>query len=118
MMDQKTARHKWALARKNLEKKTRGHEELAEKPEETLCDVRKLPPGCKDVIAPVIDDEAVSNAELAIHDANAELELCESNLEKVTVCVVKEIEKFKATNAGVISKMIKAYAAVQVEMCE
>merc|ERR1711871_953374 len=70
MMDQKTMRHKWVLARKNLEKKTKGHEDLAKKleeerlnpaaekaPEEVLCDVRKLPPACATVIAPAIDDE-------------------------------------------------------------
>ena len=128
MMDQKTARHKWAAARKSLEKKTRGHEELAKKletapkgdktPEETICDTRSLPPACANVIAPVVDDEAVSNAEAAITDATADLELCETNLEKVTLCVLKEIDKFKATKSGEVGKMIKAYAKVQVDMCD
>ena len=128
MMDQKTARHKWAAARKSLQKKTIGHEELAKKlenapkgdktPEETICDTRSLPPACANVIAPVVDDEAVSNAEAAITDATADLELCETNLEKVTLCVLKEIDKFKATKSGEVGKMIKAYAKVQVDMCD
>jgi hypothetical protein len=138
IMDQVTARHKWMLARKNLENKTKGHEKLAAKlheeskkpkpisgllseakaPEETLCSVRSLPQPCQAIIAPIIDEDTVSNAEMAIHEAQDDLGQVTIVLEQVTGRVLKEIENFKKDKSDELKKIIEEYATIQVESNE
>jgi len=134
IMDQVTARHKWMLAQKNLENKTKGHEKLAAKlheesqkpkpiggpssdakpPEETLCDVRALPQPCQAFIAPIIDEDTVSHAEMAIHEAQDELANAANVLGDVTGRVLKEIDTFKKEKSGELKKIIEEYATIQV----
>jgi len=134
IMDQVTARHKWMLAQKNLENKTKGHEKLAAKlhedslkpkpigeakaPEETLCDVRALPQPCQAFISPLVDEDTVSHAEMAIHEAQDELATAANVLEHVTGRVLKEIDTFKKDKSGELKKIIEEYATIQVEYNE